>query len=192
MNFDISFKGLTTLKGIEFPPNITELYCNSNRLTTLEGCPPSITTLYCNNNRLTTLEGCPPSVTKLKCCDNQLTTLEGCPPNVTTLDCCGNLLTTLEGCPPNVIKLDCFYNQLTTLEGCPLNVTIIYCHRNMLVDPYKDKSLPEIHNINRIKALKKGISLLNRLISASKIQRFWRKWWYEELDSENISRFIRK
>ena len=65
MDLDISYKNLTTLKGIEFPPNITTLYCYSNQLTTLEGCPSSVKELYCYNNQLTTLEGCPQSVTTL-------------------------------------------------------------------------------------------------------------------------------
>src|SRR5436189_91985 len=91
--------------------------------------------------------------------------------------CAGNLLTTLEGCPPNITTLDCYSNQLTTLEGCPPNVTIINYSYNPLTDQYKDKTLDEIHKINRIKALKKGISLINNLLSALKIQRCWRKWW---------------
>ena len=98
----------------------------------------------------------------------------------------------MEGCPSNVTKLDCSYNQLKTLEGCPPSVKTLYCHRNSLIDQYKNKSILEIHNINRIKALKKGISLLTNLMSVLKIQRSWRKWWYEELDSEGINRFIRK
>ena len=132
MTFDVSRKGLTTLKGIEFPPDNTILYCYGNQLTTLEGCPSNVTTF------------------------------------------------------------SCYGNQLTTLEGCPPNVTTLYCYGNPLVDQYKDKSLPEIHEINRIKALQKGISLLNNLIYTLKIQRCWRRWWYEELDSEGVSRFIRK
>ena len=132
MSFNISSRGLTTLKGIKFPSNIEELYCSHNQLTTLEGCPPNVTTLYCYGNQLTTLEGCPPSVTTL------------------------------------------------------------YCGGNPLIDLYKDKSILEIHNINRIKTFRKGISLLNRLIFTVKIQRYWRKWWYEELDSEGVNRFIKK
>ena len=132
MTFDISLRGLTTLKGIKFPPDVTTLYCGGNQLTTLEGCPPNVTSLYCS------------------------------------------------------------YNQLTTLEGCPPSVTELYCDDNPLTDQYQNKTLDEIHNINRIKALKRGISLINNLLSSLKIQRCWRKWWYEELDSDGVNRFIRK
>src|SRR5947208_576254 len=111
MTFDISSKGLTTLKDIEFPPSVTTLYCGSNQLTTLEGCHPSVTTLNCGGNRLATLEGCPPSV----------------------------------------VELSCVSNQLTTLEGCPSSVKILYYHDNPLTDQYQNKTLDEIHNINRIK-----------------------------------------
>ena len=133
MELDISSRGLTTLKGIEFSPDITLLYCDDNRLTTLEGCPPNVTRLCCNDN------------------------------------------------------------QLTTLEGCPPNVISIICNNNPLIDQYKNIiTLEEIHMINRIKAFKKGIHLLNNLIYALKIQRCWRKWWYDELDSEGVNRFIKK
>src|SRR2546421_605462 len=152
MAFDISRKGLTTLKDVEFPPNVTTLYCSNNNLTTLEGCPPSVIKLHCTYN----------------------------------------LLTTLKGCPSSVKELYCRSNQLTTLEGCPSSVKKLICRNNSLIDQYQNKSLNEIHKINRIKALKKGISLINNLLSALRIQRFWRKWWYEELDSEGINRFIRR
>src|SRR5437667_67752 len=108
MSFNISSRGLTTLKDIEFPPYITTLYCYNNQLTSLEGCPPNVTELYCS------------------------------------------------------------YNQLTTLKRCPPSVVTLYCYGNPLIDLYKDKSILEIHNINRIKALKKGISLINNLLSALK------------------------
>ena len=50
MRFDIRGKKLTTLKGIDFPDGISELYCIHNSLTNLEYCPSSVTVLYCNNN----------------------------------------------------------------------------------------------------------------------------------------------
>src|SRR5207253_1271985 len=103
-------------------------------------------------------------------------------------------LTTLKGIefPPNITKLDCDGNQLTTLEECHPTVIKLDYYKNPLVDQYKNKTLDEIHKINRIKSLKKGISLINNLLSTLKIQRRWRKWWYEELDSEGVNRFIRK
>jgi len=194
MAFDISRKGLTTLKDVEFPPNVTTLYCSNNNLTTLEGCPPSVIKLHCTYNLLTTLEGCPPNVTMLNCSCNQLTNLKGCPLNVKELYCGGNLLTTLDCIEfyQNIETLYCHSNKLTNLKGCPSSVKKLICRNNSLIDQYQNKSLNEIHKINRIKALKKGISLLRNLLSALRIQRFWRKWWYEELDSEGVNRFIRK
>ena len=210
MSYNIKSRGLTTLKDIEFPPYITTLYCYNNQLTSLEGCPPSVTTLYCFYNQLITLEGCPPNVEILDCsfnhlitlegchvemliCShNQLTSLKGCPLNVKEIYCYYNQLTTLEGCSLNVKMIDCSNNQLTTLEGCSSNVTKIHWYGNPLTDQYRNESLKQIHNINRIKAFRKGISLLNKLFSVLKIQRFWRKWWYDELDSEGMNRFIKK
>ena len=50
--FSISNSGLTTLKDVHFPKNVTELYCEWNQLTSLEYCPAGVTRLYCGNNPL--------------------------------------------------------------------------------------------------------------------------------------------
>ena len=174
MYFSISSKKLTSLKDVKFPPDIEVLNCDFNQLTSLEGCPYNVTKICCVGNQLTSLEGCPQNVIEIYCSVNQLTTLDG-----------------IEFYP-SVTILNCSYNRLTSLKGCPPSVKEIYCDGNPLIDQYKNKTLKEIHNINRIKALKKGISLINNLLSALKIQRCWRKWWYEELDSEGVNRFIRE
>ena len=88
--FYISNKGLTTLKGVSFPENITILCCYGNQLTSLEHCPASVTVLYCRNNQLRSLEHCPTSVTTLSCYDNQLTLLEYCPESIGILCCYNN------------------------------------------------------------------------------------------------------
>ena len=140
-------------------------------LTSLIGInfPENVRTLNCNFNQLISLEGCPPSVRKLNCHNNQLTSLKGCSPSVRLLYCWTNLLTNLEDCPPFVIKL--------------------YCYDNPLNSDYLDKSLTEIHEINKIKAYRKGILKLNSIIFSTIIQRCFRYHYYDKLNSDGISVF---
>jgi hypothetical protein len=115
--------------------------CNSNRLTSLEGCPKSIGGSFaCGDNKLTSLKGCPKSVGGgFSCSDNLLTSLEGCPKSVGGNFYCianrltSNKLTSLEGCPKSVgVSLNCRWNEIETFEG--LDFTHIgysfYCDGN--------------------------------------------------------------
>ena len=84
-NVDLSNKYLRS-----FPPFIKfrnvggSFFCDSNQLTSLEGCPQSVGGYFsCESNQLTSLEGCPQSVGRdFSCHNNQLTSLEGCPQSV--------------------------------------------------------------------------------------------------------------
>ena len=169
IEFDISYRNLTSLDGVIFPENVQRLYCHNNQLTSLEGCPPSVLFLDCSNNQLISLKGCSPSV--------QL------------LDCENNHLTNLKGCPPSVPKLWINYNQLTSLEDCPPSVEYLWCYNNPLDTEYRNKSMQEIHTINRIKAYRKGILKLNSIIFPTLIQRCFRYHYYDKLNSDGVSLF---
>ena len=69
---------------IKFNEVSGSFYCNSNKLTSLEGCPLTVgASFYCSNNQLTSLEGCPKTVgNNFECSYNQLTSLKGCPATV--------------------------------------------------------------------------------------------------------------
>ena len=189
MTFDISNRNLTSLVGVTFPENVQILYCENNQLTSLKGCPPSVQRLYLYNNQLTSLEGCPPSVQILYCHNNQLTSLEYCSLSVQELYCGNNRLTSLEGCPSSVQQLYCWNNQLTSLEGCSPSVQKLCCWSNPLNTDYRNKSLQEIHKINRIKAYRKGILKLNSIIFPTLIQRCFRYHYYDKLNSDGVSLF---
>jgi hypothetical protein len=98
-------------------------YCDSNKLTSLEGAPQSVGgSFYCDNNNLTSLDGAPQSVgEKFDCTDNKLTDLEGSPQTVGgNFDCSDNRLTSLEGAPQTVgerFYCDEFATENWTLEG---------------------------------------------------------------------------
>ena len=197
---------LTSLKGC--PEGVTKLNCGSNYLTSLEGCPESVTELICSYNNLTSLEGLPGGMTELDCYSNKLTSLEECSTfkslttlncsynnltslkgcsalkSLTTLYCWHNNLTSLEGCQTlkSLTTLNCGSNKLTSLKGCPEGVTELVCYNNPLNKEYKDKTIEQIHQINYIKRLKKGINIVNNIIrekSALNIQRAWDNYWYK-------------
>ena len=195
MKLDISSQGLTTLKDVEFPENLTELYCYNNQLTSLEHCPSNVTKLWCNINRLTSLEHCPSSVTELYCCGNQLTSLEHCPSSTTELYCSNNQLTSLEHCPSSITELACYGNQLTSLKHCPSSVTKLWYQGNPLNDEYKNLFLGEIHKLNKKKTFLKGLGIIQRTVQdfkARKIQNAWQRWWYDERNEAGVNRFCKR
>ena len=118
-------------------PQLNELYCYSNQLTTLDvSRNVELTNLNCGSNQLTTLDvSRNVALTYLDCYANQLTTLDvsGCVA-LTFLDCNSNQLTTLDvsGCVA-LTYLYCYSNQLTTLDvsGC-VALTNLYCYSNQL------------------------------------------------------------
>ena len=170
MMFDISFQNLTTLKGINFPEGITELDCSNNSLTSLQYCPSSVRTLNCTSNSLTSLKYCPNSVTHLYCINNSLTSLQYCPNSMIDLYCSDNLLTSLEYCPNSVLYIESYNNPLSSEYF---------------------KTIKQIHKINTFKSYRLGIHKLNSMISSVKIQRLWKKYWYDELDINGINRYCK-
>ena len=189
---DISKRGLTTLKYVDFPESVTELHCKYNQLTSLEHCPASVIELYCECNQLTSLEHCPKSIT-LDCSNNKLISLKYCPVTLLGFTCARNQLTSLEYCP-NVAQLICLCNKLTSLLYCPASVTYIDCWNNPLYDEYKNLEIKEIHKLNKKKLFMQGLKIVQKMIQnsmAMRIQKKWRWWWYNDLDNDGISRFAR-
>jgi len=78
------------------PQGLTELYCSSNKLTSLDNLPQGLTELNCSMNKLTSLDNLPQGLTKLDCSDNQLTSLYNLPQGLTKLDCSDNNLINLD------------------------------------------------------------------------------------------------
>jgi hypothetical protein len=122
-NVDLSGKNLKELP-LKFGKVSGNFFCNTNQLTSLEGCPTTVGKDFsCDNNKLTSLKGCPTTVGGYFWCDNnQLTSLEGCPREVgNSFDCNGNQLTSLKGSPLSVGgNFGCSDNpQLVSFEGFP-------------------------------------------------------------------------
>ena len=130
-------KNISSLKGIEYFTALEELFCFTNRISTLDlSKNVALKELNCGENLLSTLDvsGCT-ALTTLNCCKNQLTTLNvsGCA-SLTDLRCYSNLLTTLNlSTNAELSVLYCYGNQLTTLNvsGCTSLVNL-RCYSNQL------------------------------------------------------------
>ena len=87
--------------------------------------------------------------------------------------------------------LDCSNNSLTSLQYCPNSVARFYCYHNPLSPEYLNKTIRETHKINTVKSYKLGIHKLNSMIFSVKIQRTWKKYWYNQLDENGINRYCK-
>lgn len=155
-NLQLDDKGISSLKGIEYFPNLTYLYCNNNNLTELDisknpklkilycnrnkltqldySANEELSELYCNNNELQSLSGIHPALTKLQCSGNKISTMTLNAPKLTSLMCSKNKLTGLGSSHlPELKTLDCSSNQLTYLliEDCT-KLERLYCSSNKL------------------------------------------------------------
>ena len=138
---DVNSKNITSLKGIEFFPNLKKLNCGHNRLTSLDVSKNTVLQeLVCWENQLTSLDVSQnTALQKLVCWENQLTSLDvsqntalqelSCFYNrLTSLDVSKNTELTYLNCSYNRLKeldvsknteltyLDCSYNRLTELD----------------------------------------------------------------------------
>ena len=128
---------LTSLQGIEYFESLTELYCLSNQLTSLDvSANTALTKLYCQNNQLTSLDvsGCT-ALTYLNCGSNQLTSLDvSANTALTYLNCGSNQLTSLDVSANTALTtLWCYYNQLESLDvSANTALTELECDDNQL------------------------------------------------------------
>ena len=128
---------LTSLQGIEYFESLTELYCLSNQLTSLDvSANTALTKLYCQNNQLTSLDvsGCT-ALTYLNCGSNQLTSLDvSANTALTYLNCGSNQLTSLDVSANTALTtLWCYDNQLESLDvSANTALTELECDDNQL------------------------------------------------------------
>ena len=155
---NVSSEGITDLTGIEHFTALTDLYCSSNQLTTLDvSGNTQLTSLDCSSNQLTALDVSKnTNLTALDCSSNNLTKLDvsGCTAlkrlfcdgnqltelnvssntELTSLYCFNNNLTALDVSKNTALqRLDCSGNNLTKLDvsGCA-DLKTLYCSNNAL------------------------------------------------------------
>ena len=128
---------ITSLKGIEFFPNLKTLLCYDNQLTKLDVSKNTeLTWLVCKGNQLTELDvSSNPQLHDLSCSGNKLTKLDvSNNPQLQTLYCYANQLTSLDVSKnTKLLELDCYENQLTSLDVSQ-NAALTYldCSDNQL------------------------------------------------------------
>ena len=156
---EVEGKNISSLRGIEAFPNLTELKCGNNSIQKLDlRQNPKLKTLKCNKNQLTQLDlSKNPDIDYLNCSENQLEQLDVshlkleylyCSHNdleqldvknskwLRELDCSKNELTKLDvdvTHKPNLVRVECQNNQLTALDvSSSPNLTTLVLKNNHL------------------------------------------------------------
>ena len=136
---NINKKDISSLKGIEAFPNLTELDCGNNSIQNLDlRQNPKLEKLICNKNQLTHLDlSKNPKIYHLICSGNQLKQLDVSHlKDLVTLDCSHNDLEQLDvKNSKSLVALNCSANQLTELDVDVThkpNLERVECQNNQL------------------------------------------------------------
>jgi Leucine-rich repeat (LRR) protein len=162
VDIDCSGDSIADLTGIRYFPNLRNLYCGRNVLTSLPVLPPSVTYISCGFNLITTIASLPDSLLTLDCSYNPLSSLPALPATVTEVSashdmlaslpalpvslqiliCADNSLTTLPALPASLLSMDCSYNTLASLPTLPPMLFNLACNNNSIgTMPALDDSL---------------------------------------------------
>ena len=118
---EVEGKNISSLRGIEAFPNLTELKCGNNSIQKLDlRQNPKLKTLKCNKNQLTQLDlSKNPDIDYLNCSENQLEQLNVSHlKDLVTLDCSHNDLEQLDVRNSKFLRaLYCSWNRLTELDA---------------------------------------------------------------------------
>ena len=169
---EVEGKNISSLRGIEAFPNLTELKCGNNSIQKLDlRQNPKLKTLKCNKNQLTQLDlSKNPDIDDLNCSENQLEQLDVSHlKELLTLDCSHNDLEQLDVKNSKIlVALNCSANQLTELDADVThkpNLERVECQNNQLTSLILGQNkllkklncahnqLPQL-NLNNMSALK--------------------------------------
>ena len=158
---DVNDKNITSLKGIEFFPNLKKLNCGHNRLTSLDVSKNTVLQeLVCWENQLTSLDVSQNTeLQELECFENKLTSLDVSQnPALQKLDCWDNRLTSLDVSKNTELTyLKCSYNRMTELDVSKnTELTYLDCGYNRLteLDVSQNTKLTELYFVsNKITSL---------------------------------------
>ena len=151
-SLSVSSIQIADLTGVEHFTALKTLYCDANKLTSLDVSKnTALTELDCGDNQLTSLNVSQNTALKrLYCYDNQLTSLDVSKNTaLTTLSCGSNQLTSLDVSKNTALtRLRCAYNQLTSLDVSKNTaLTELYCSYNQLtsLDVSQNTALEELY-----------------------------------------------
>lgn len=148
----VANRGITSLKGIEYFPNLKNLSCSKNPLDKLDvSTLTELTSLTCMADGLSELNLYENNkLQRLNCANNQLTSLVVLSDSLTKVDCYVNKLETLDlTSVPNLKSLRCDQNSLKSLDlSNNQSLTSINCTYNNLtsLDLSKNTSLSNVTN----------------------------------------------
>ena len=136
---DVNDKNITSLKGIEFFPNLKKLDCGHNRLTSLDVSKNTVLQeLVCWENQLASLDVSQnTALQELECFENQLTSLDVSQnPALQKLSCWDNRLKELDVSKNTELTyLKCSYNRLKELDvSRNTELTYLDCSYNRLTE----------------------------------------------------------
>ena len=137
-DLDVTSQHIANLKGIEYFTNLRRLYCNDNKLKTLDlSGNAELQQVYCSSNKLEQLNLSGNSQMRIvECNDNEnLTTLDvSSNPYLKILRCSNNNLSELDlSHNPDLEILNCNKNKLSELDlSNNKNLKELYCANNLL------------------------------------------------------------
>ena len=136
---EVEGKNISSLRGIEAFPNLTELKCGNNSIQKLDlRQNPKLKTLKCNKNQLTQLDlSKNPDIDYLNCSENQLEQLDVSHlKDLVTLNCSHNDLEQLDVRNSKFLEtLYCSSNRLTELDADVIHksrLVSVECQNNQL------------------------------------------------------------
>lgn len=182
----IDFQGrynISSLGGLEFFTNLSNLQCHNNGLTTLDlsknllltqvGCTGNqvsaidltanakLEGFHCSGNKLTSLDVSQNTkLVELTCYDNELRTLSfGENTAMTTLKCSGNELNALDLTALTALTtLECYDNELKSLNINGLtNLTEVNCGENLFLQSLDISSNTALENLNCSNMMHQGM-----------------------------------
>ena len=131
--FNLSYKSISDLSGIQYFSSLDSLYGSYNFLTTLPILPNSLIYIDISNNQITNLSALPNSLIYIDVSNNQITSLPALPNSLQYFNSDFNYhLNSLPALPNTLQYLYCPYNSLTTLPVLPHQLQYLYCEYNLL------------------------------------------------------------
>jgi hypothetical protein len=123
-------------------------WCNSNYLTSLEGCPERVGGRFgCSNNNLTSLEGCPKYINGVFACqNNNIYTFEGIPDYTHIGDgfwCYGNLVYNIWLLFRDHTKFE-FFNDCSPIRWMDEKPTVILDRLNFFLEETGHKTVENV------------------------------------------------
>ena len=180
---EVEGKNISSLRGIEAFPNLTELKCGNNSIQKLDlRQNPKLKTLKCNKNQLTQLDlSKNPDIDYLNCSENQLKQLDVSHlKDLAMLNCSHNDLEQLDVRNSKFLEtLYCSWNRLTELDADVTHksrLVSVECQNNQLTSLIlgQNKLLKKLNcahnqltqlNLNNMSALKELNCANNQLTS---------------------------